>query len=159
MKSQFLHSVWCDISVRLQGKFQSDHSWGVLAWGPDQSLSNYNYSYPGLNTITIGLPPYCVALASLMSTDTPLLPVPLCSRRIAPVAQTRDISILIVCCSLSVSFHVMLLRRRSAQDFNGNPMKVCIFWKLGRRRIMLTWSEELNIPVIWGLFPKNCRFF
>ena len=40
--------------------------------------------------------------------------------------------------------HVMLLLRRSAQDFDGNPMKVYIFWKLRRRRI------RQNINLKWG---------
>ena len=40
--------------------------------------------------------------------------------------------------------HVMLLRRRSAQDFNTNPMEVYIFWKLRRRRI----RQHVNLK--WG---------
>ena len=57
--------------------------------------------------------------------------------------------------------HVMLLRRRSAQDFNGNPMKVYIFWKLRRRRI----RQDVNLKRgtkyfrIWGLCSKNYRVF
>ena len=67
------------------------------------------------------------------------------------MSRTREEAVFRSCCSFKVSSQGKsrdALRRRSAQDFNGNPVKVYIFWKLKRRGIRQNVFRKYILP--WG---------